>query len=538
MLSPRTGLFIAVLGFTRSGLAQPAYTWRAIDLHPPEAHHSEAVGVSRAGIAGNPSWNGNPSISGASLWFGRKQPWSLLREPDRQYIPLVYGADEDAQCGYDIVDGAAHAALWFGSRESLLDLHPPGYFTSAIRDALGGMAVGQVSVAGKEHAAVWIDLNKYLMIDLHPGDPKSSSTAFATDGRWQGGSAGLAEYNTSVAVLWKGTRDSMVVMVPPGFGPSSITGMSAGTQVGTGLTVTDGGLIRDHALLWHDTPESWIDMNPSFAADKDSYLWGTTGQIHCGQSAGHAGVWFGDDPDSFTDLHRYVPGNPSGASRAVDIDVYDGTVFIAGRATFDNGRTHAVVWIGTPAGFGLRRNRPRTHNKVRECASRETGVDSSQDSPHVGGGGLRACGRRIAGRAGIHLAGDRSAPARGAPLGGGGRISGRDRRKPQLERQSLDLWGLAVVCSASSLGRCSASRTGSTSRSCTGRTRTLSAGTTSWMMRHTPRSGLGLDSRCLICIHRGISPQRSGTPLAPWRSARYLSRAKNTRRCGSISTNT
>ncbi|MBK7405353.1 MAG: hypothetical protein IPJ41_12150 [Phycisphaerales bacterium] len=181
------------------------------------------------------------------------------------------------------------------------------------------------------------------MIDLHP-QGLQNSYAYATDGRWQGGDAGLH------GVIWKGTRDSMIVMDPPGYGPCEVDGMAVGTQVGTGLTVTDGGLIRDHALLWHDTPESWIDMNPSFAADKDSYLWGTTGQIHCGQSAGHAGVWFGDDPDSFTDLHRYVPGNPSGASRAVDIDVYDGTVFIAGRATFDNGRTHAVVWIGTPAG--------------------------------------------------------------------------------------------------------------------------------------------------------------------------------------------
>lgn len=206
------------------------------------------------------------------------------------------------------------------------------------------MAVGSASIGGRRHAAVWTPGS---FVDLHNGPHNGSSSAFATDGRWQGGDSGLN------AVIWKGTPESMIVMDPPGFGGCVLLGMArradgVGTQVGSGLTRDDFGNVRDHALLWHDTPESWIDMHPSFHPAKNSYMWGTTGDIHCGQSNGRAGLWFGDDPDSFYDLHQYIDPPPPGASRAIDIDIYDGKIYIAGRATYENGRTHAVVWIGTP----------------------------------------------------------------------------------------------------------------------------------------------------------------------------------------------
>ena len=149
---------------------------------------------------------------------------------------------------------------------------------------------------------------------------------------------------TIVAVLWQGTAASAVVMHDPGgsFKTSQINGMAPGAQVGSALLFQP---LRDHAILWRDTPESWIDMHPSFHPNKNSYMFATTGDLHVGRSNGRAGIWFGDDPDSFHDLHQYVPGSPSG-SNADDIAIRAGRVYVAGRATFT--RTQAVVWIGTP----------------------------------------------------------------------------------------------------------------------------------------------------------------------------------------------
>ena len=180
------------------------------------------------------------------------------------------------------------------------------------------------------------------MVDLHPAGA-TWSDAWATDGFWQGGQAAMQ--GTIVAVLWKGTAASAVVMHDPGgsFKTSQINGMAPGTQVGSALLFQP---IRDHAILWHDTPESWIDMHPSFHPGESSYMFATTGDLHVGRSNGRAGIWFGDDPDSFHDLHQYVPGSPSG-SNADDIAFHAGRIYVAGRATFT--RTQAVVWIGTPA---------------------------------------------------------------------------------------------------------------------------------------------------------------------------------------------
>ncbi len=335
--------------------AQPEYTWQVYDMHSFGATSSEALGMSRAGAAGDISWHLQPEIAGASLWMGSEAMWLLLHDAENTiYLPAIRGADASKQCGRDTVDNLTYAALWFGTRGSVL-LHPGDpYSISEIRDVSGDMAVGNASIRGRRHAAVWTTDPLPLMIDLHNGPQNANSTARATDGRWQGG------YSSPNAVLWKGTPESMVIMDPPApyccggiSGMAIAEGADVGTQVGTMLTRDDFDEIRDHAILWHDTPESWIDMHPSFHPRKNSYMWGTTGDIHCGQVNGHAGIWFGDDPDSYVDLHQFIDPPPQGASRAVDIDIYDGIVYIAGRGTYEvDGRvgTHALVWVGTPDG--------------------------------------------------------------------------------------------------------------------------------------------------------------------------------------------
>ena len=299
--------------------------------------------------------------------MGSEAMWVLYRQTEWIYVPEILGADENAQGGGYVSDRFFEAALWFGTRDSVLNIHPGDpYIASEVYDVCGDMAAGYAGIGGKRHAVVWIAGDPPVMVDLHNGPQNWNSEARATDGRWQGGTVG---YDT---VIWKGTPESMVVMTPPDYCCGPIDGMAlnpdgVGTQVGTLLTRDQFDNIRDHAVLWHDTPESWIDMHPPSSPGTNSYMWGTTGSIHCGQVSGRAGIWFGDDPDSFLDIHQFIDPPPTGASRAVDIDVYDGKIHIAGRATYEidgQVQTHAIVWIGTPDG-----GRPRGEEQPEDGAS-------------------------------------------------------------------------------------------------------------------------------------------------------------------------
>ncbi len=336
----------ALAGLASGAAAQTVYTWRAIVLHPPGAYRSEAYGVSLSGVSGYIEAGDDPNIDGASLWPSRVRPLILLT-PQGWTWSRIDGADGAVQGGYVLYfqDGVfeTHAALWSHTTESFIDLDPgPPFHCSSVTDVCSNQQVGNVChPSGQSHAAVWFNGDPKSVIDLHPAGA-GWSWALATDGYRQGGRAAMQ--GTIVAVLWKGTAASAVVMHDPGgsFKTSQINGMAPGAQVGSALLFQP---LRDHAILWRDTPESWIDMHPSFHPNKNSYMFATTGDLHVGRSSGRAGIWFGDDPDSFHDLHQYVPGSPGG-SNADDIAIRAGRVYIAGRATFT--RTQAVVWIGTP----------------------------------------------------------------------------------------------------------------------------------------------------------------------------------------------
>jgi hypothetical protein len=151
------------------------------------------------------------------------------------------------------------------------------------------------------------------------------------------------------AALWKGTPESFVRMGPGDYLDGLIRGMAPGTQVGT---YSDGTVV---AALWHDTPESWVRMSPSWATS--AKLYATIGDMHVGY-AGHpsgrggAGIWYGDDPESFFDLHRFVPAQyADNGSTAFDIDTKDGNIYIAGTVNIQY-VAHAFLWVGVPLDTG------------------------------------------------------------------------------------------------------------------------------------------------------------------------------------------
>ncbi len=130
-------------------------------------------------------------------------------------------------------------------------------------------------------------------------------------------------------------------MNPPGSTYSRIQGMAGDVQVGRGLF--DG---LNHACLWKGTPESFVDMHPSVAYD--SGLNDTTGRYHAGYithgGLGQAGLWIGDDPESFIDLHAML-GPDRYFSVAYGIAEHNGKPHVVGRAGHVNGISRAVAWI-------------------------------------------------------------------------------------------------------------------------------------------------------------------------------------------------
>ncbi|MCC7389669.1 MAG: hypothetical protein IT431_12970 [Phycisphaerales bacterium] len=322
------------------------YQWFGIWLHPAQAYRSQASAADGAVPSGQVDVDG----AEAAVWPEWTTEFvSLL--PDGAARAAVEGADGGYQAGFVIVAvNEAYPALWQGSAESVVDMTPEGpYIGSSLYGRRGVQTVGYAyHRTDGSHAAVWLNNDPDQFVDLHHASADWSS-AHATDGQWQGGEAAFLGFGLRAA-LWKGTPQSFLVMGPADYRDGLIRGMAPGTQVGTYTDLTT------RAVLWHDTPESWVRMTPSWSYS--ARLYATTGDMHVGWSdrtgvySAHAGVWFGDDPDSFFDLHPFVPPEYADAgSTAYDIDTKDGNIYIAGSVN-SGGQGHAFLWVGVPLDTG------------------------------------------------------------------------------------------------------------------------------------------------------------------------------------------
>lgn len=111
-----------------------------------------------------------------------------------------------------------------------------------------------------ERALVWTRVGDGMeSVELHPPG-WDKSYAMACDGRQQVG-YGYEQFSKQPrrALLWSGSRDSLVVLTGPDASRECYAqGVDDGMQVG-GF----GGSGRSHACLWHGTSESFVDLHPS-----------------------------------------------------------------------------------------------------------------------------------------------------------------------------------------------------------------------------------------------------------------------------------
>ncbi|MCC7388838.1 MAG: hypothetical protein IT431_08720 [Phycisphaerales bacterium] len=350
MASSRTPLLLGLLwawSLPYAAASQPErYRWQGFWLHPPRASDSYAYAID----GDVPSGKITDVYGDGVVWPEWTTEYVGLKPAESQSA-YVEGADGGYQAGKVYVEyQVAYPALWQGTAESVIDLTPPGpYYDSALYQRQGSQTVGWAyhNIDGR-HAAMWLNNDPAQFVDLHP-NIADWSRAHATDGVRQGGRVAIPNIGQHAA-LWKGTAASFIDMGPPGqYTYGWIRGMASGTQVGEYVNLTK------RAALWHDTPESMITMSPPWATS--AALYATIGDMHVGYAAhpsgrGGAGIWYGDDPESFFDLHRFVPAQyADNGSTAFDIDTKDGNIYIAGTVNIQH-VAHAFLWVGVPLDTG------------------------------------------------------------------------------------------------------------------------------------------------------------------------------------------
>jgi probable HAF family extracellular repeat protein len=161
--------------------------------------------------------------------------------------------DGAQQVGGVAIAGEFHATLWSGSASSAVDLHPAAVgstFTAAFGVG-GGQQVGyalfwRLDASGGhifwEHALLWSG-SAESVVDLHPSGFYRSWAKAVAGGCQVGG--GTANDGTEHALLWRGSADSVVdlnAFLPAGFGWAQANAIDAsGNIIGTAGT---------HAILW------------------------------------------------------------------------------------------------------------------------------------------------------------------------------------------------------------------------------------------------------------------------------------------------
>jgi hypothetical protein len=154
-----------------------------------------------------------------------------------------------------------HAAMWSGTAESMVDMHPIGYARSWISGAGDGQVVGSAYLGSASRAMLWVG-SAVAFVDLGGG------SAVAADGGVQIGSG------PGGGGLWFGTPESYVSLndyLPPGFTPGSAVVRNVRVSPEGAITIVGAGFNapadRSEALIWRSTGCDACDANCDGAVD-------------------------------------------------------------------------------------------------------------------------------------------------------------------------------------------------------------------------------------------------------------------------------
>jgi hypothetical protein len=324
--------------------------WEVISLHPAGATSSEAWAISggrQAGyVAFHPVWWRH-----AALWSGTAESWVDLHPGGEYHTSMVIDMSDKQQAGFTHKGegwGLVEAAMWSSTSESWFNLHPAADVSYSWATGISGdVQVGRVEVAVwvagdlhyVEHASLWKGTAE-SWVDLNPAGALTSR-ANATSGGQQAGYAYFGRWNEEAdqhAGYWSGSAGSWVDLHPAGSSYSYAADVSDGQQVGAARF---GG--RLHAGTWSGTAASWVDLNPPDSTESIAY------GVADGYQVGYvtladdrrASIWSGT-AESFFDLHDLL-GPEYSASEARSIDVSGDEIWVAGTA-YRGDIGEAVLW--------------------------------------------------------------------------------------------------------------------------------------------------------------------------------------------------
>jgi hypothetical protein len=199
----------------------------------------------------------------------------------------------------------------------------------------------------EERALVWTRTGDESVagVELHPEGWQKSATMACGDGQQVGYGYVKFVKDPSKALLWSGSRESMVVLTgpDPAF-DAAANGVAQGVQVGGW-----GGSLRRRACLWRGSSESFVELHPSGTEFMGSEALG----VGDGQQVGHvwgedtrqmAALWSGS-PDSFVSLapEGFVRSTPWRCARGFQV----GWAAEKGQGM----SAHAILWGGSADDF-------------------------------------------------------------------------------------------------------------------------------------------------------------------------------------------
>lgn len=225
------------------------------------------------------------------------------------------------------------AALWRGTAQSFVSLHPKGAHSSHVNAVGGGAQVGE-ALSGdrtRNDAVLWRGSADSAVVLNGPAG--TSAYLSGTDGTQQVGQITPPNLVPPRAALWEGTSESYRSLHPTGAYLSNARAVQDGVQ---------GGVVRWSAqtdiepVLWFGTAESLIRLGApgEFGAVEDIDEGWQVGYLRYGSNAeSHAVLWHGS-ASGFIDLHLNLPPEIV-MSEGESIEVIGDTIRITGNGRVD-----------------------------------------------------------------------------------------------------------------------------------------------------------------------------------------------------------
>ncbi|MFO0856087.1 MAG: hypothetical protein U0640_01875 [Phycisphaerales bacterium] len=316
--------------------------WSAVSLAPPPSGSPDFQNLAWVYGAGGSRQVGYQSVNGAGeqavMWSGTAGSRTVLSPVQSQ----AYGAGGNQQVGIVYSFGNPQAALWTGSSQSQVILHPAGATQSSAVATTGSRQVGHARIGGVNHAALWSG-TAASFVDLTPNATADSQANVAIPGRQGGFVRDGFDYH---AAVWSGTAASLVDLHPAEVGAtwSFVNGLTSTQQFGTVYFSTT----QLQASMWTGSASSWVSLHPDGAIGSqiDAAIEGfQVGRVQTPQLGVRAALWSGTS--EWFDLSSVQPPTfHPGLTIANGISTDGINIYVTGQGFNNlNNRTEPLLWI-------------------------------------------------------------------------------------------------------------------------------------------------------------------------------------------------